>query len=664
MGIFFTKCQNCGARVSRRARYCSKCGAVPSGSRVTTICWKCGKEVSVQSEHCPYCGTDLTESALPVIEGNRWLRKADEFAARIDLDDLEGFLKKDLFVEGGTKAAFIVDGRVTGEVGPGFYRAEGLLGRLPELKGAKKAQVILAVAWDVEFQFEAANVYTKDPIPINVSLSLSFCADDLQLLATGLLRDRPSVSEDEIRGRLVSSVREAVGQFVGGLTVEDIERDSGIRDRLEAALASRVQQACGEMGLGFRGVKAYDFFHEVLDRRRKQREKLYLAVSEQEAETEGKRRLFDARTKDEIEKIRERTISLKIARRKQELLRHLRDLAAKGEMDRLRAELEQEKFRRELEKEHLLSKDDLDAIAAEGLVKKGTREAESKHALEMLEIRLAGEREKEKMLRSSEMELAQIEHEVEKKTLSLRSELEMKRMNLDAAVLEMERWGEAKRAELLKDAQVKAEIERMKQAQEKAKAEDWLDVREKKIRLEQQEAEAKMRLEEEAKDREARRKQDLMEALGRKAAGADALTKILMAAAAGVEAVNQDVIAAAVRGLEADFSHMSADQIASVLAVRYPEAAEKIAAQRGATTEELSKLYDRMVQNEQAHVRELHKFLETAVESMARAAGGTKAPAEKRVRNSSGSSDAKICPHCKAVVDPTLTICPKCGKPM
>ena len=57
MGLFSDICPDCGSKVSKRARFCSKCGrGAPEG---WFKCPQCGKWVGNDSKYCPHCNHPL-----------------------------------------------------------------------------------------------------------------------------------------------------------------------------------------------------------------------------------------------------------------------------------------------------------------------------------------------------------------------------------------------------------------------------------------------------------------------------------------------------------------------------------------------------------------------------------------------------------------------------
>ena len=122
MGFFSDRCPECGGSVRRSAAFCPHCGT--SAPRARTACPGCGAEVKASSHYCGKCGAPVQaaeKSPVTVDPLNRWERSSDEFARRIEAQDLRGLLQRGLIVEPGTRALIIQGGVLASVVGEGAY---------------------------------------------------------------------------------------------------------------------------------------------------------------------------------------------------------------------------------------------------------------------------------------------------------------------------------------------------------------------------------------------------------------------------------------------------------------------------------------------------------------------------------------------------------------
>ena len=66
----------------------------------------------------------------PKTQNNRWVADPDQFAARIQVEDLPGMLANQLIVEPGTRALIVNDGIYAGDVGAGTYTLKTFMSNL------------------------------------------------------------------------------------------------------------------------------------------------------------------------------------------------------------------------------------------------------------------------------------------------------------------------------------------------------------------------------------------------------------------------------------------------------------------------------------------------------------------------------------------------------
>ena len=97
MGWFSDECPVCHNKVSKKARFCSKCGhGAPKG---WVTCPSCRKWVGNDSRYCPHCNYPLHPEERPNIAGGVWDREPGVFAQRIELTDVTGIAKSGLKIQ-------------------------------------------------------------------------------------------------------------------------------------------------------------------------------------------------------------------------------------------------------------------------------------------------------------------------------------------------------------------------------------------------------------------------------------------------------------------------------------------------------------------------------------------------------------------------------------
>lgn len=147
--------------------FCRFCGERLSGGQLK--CPSCGTINNSDANFCGKCGKSLRGDRPADIEGMRWQRGIDDFATRVDVEDLPGVLKKGIIVEQGTKALLFINGALAEILQPGRYDLGGPASKLKNFDPYRTGTAILVDSGDVELNLNITGIYTKDPLNIDVT---------------------------------------------------------------------------------------------------------------------------------------------------------------------------------------------------------------------------------------------------------------------------------------------------------------------------------------------------------------------------------------------------------------------------------------------------------------------------------------------------------------
>ena len=106
--MFFNReqpCPNCGTQNPRDAKFCKQCNTPLGGGKRT--CGVCGTVNPSDARFCQECGRPMDEAETPQIVNDRWATTEQDFAVRVETNDLPGLLKKGINVEAGTNAMLL-----------------------------------------------------------------------------------------------------------------------------------------------------------------------------------------------------------------------------------------------------------------------------------------------------------------------------------------------------------------------------------------------------------------------------------------------------------------------------------------------------------------------------------------------------------------------------
>lgn len=187
-----------------------------------------------------------------------WQRNPDDFAARIDIQDLRGFFRKDLIVEPGTRAIFLTDGRNwAGELGPGRHPMQLLTQRLSApLRGAQTMTALLVDAGEVDLEFR---VDLDLSVPIVAELRVVVRLNEALPFFINLMRGRPSYSEEDLKRYLEPEVRDAVREAVRSVPVSELGGNFRLKQQQALHMDRHLEETCRAVGLKFERVRGLQF---------------------------------------------------------------------------------------------------------------------------------------------------------------------------------------------------------------------------------------------------------------------------------------------------------------------------------------------------------------------------------------------------------------------
>lgn len=312
LGMFDPKCPQCGKPVSRQARFCGSCGAALSGG--TIVCGVCAAENNANANFCRECGRPLAQSASPEVQRHHWARRDEDFAVRIEANDLPGTLQRGLVIEPGTNAILIEHGVNRGMVPPGKYVLENagqklwdwLTNGIPE-----RATALLVDVTPTELLFNLGGRFTSDPLPIGVTVRVQVAVDEPAKFLINLLKGRERLSKDDLRQYLYPEVVQVVDRWLRQHTLQDLAEDAGQHEKLELTLEEALKTTFGQTGLRFLQIRAVELNLEPYDKVKGIRGKYALWTMETTAELEGRKGALslsaEARRVEEDEQDRQRT---------------------------------------------------------------------------------------------------------------------------------------------------------------------------------------------------------------------------------------------------------------------------------------------------------------------------------------------------------------------
>jgi hypothetical protein len=340
MGLFSDKCPDCGSSVSKKARFCSKCGrGAPDG---WFKCPQCGNWVGNDSKFCPHCNHPLFPEERIDLAGGVWARKPGEFARRFELDDVRFIKENGLMVQEGTVAVLLDGGKEVKELGPGRHSPLGTLRSINWFGNPPPRAAVMVDAGEcvfrVDFTGKNSGVGSVASAPLRsaeelevgcvAEITLRFVPGRADRFIANVMKEKRSVAADDIRALIYENAVTAVRDLCTQSTIEDLVKDPERRVRFEDAITRALRDAMKEWGIEIVRTGAVEFYGRA-----------YEEVRAKYGELEKSRRLFEFR-KAEIEVFaaaadEEAAAGKRDAKREQEAKEYLEQLAQEKQLSEI-----------------------------------------------------------------------------------------------------------------------------------------------------------------------------------------------------------------------------------------------------------------------------------------------------------------------------------------
>ena len=412
----------CGNKVSKRARFCNKCGKGAPGGWIK--CPQCGKWIGNDDQYCPHCNAPLYPDDRAAMAGGVWQRDLQLFAQRFEVGDVKRLLSTGLKIQEGTAAILLDAGEVHDILEPGQHNPDGLLRKINWFGNPPPRSVVLIHAGEVIVPVHIEALRTSEHIPIEfygeVILRFKGDKDAARAFLGNFLKSERALNFSQIEERIIPLIRTAVDEMCVTSTLEDLVKDPERRIRLQERIEKRLEADLAASGFEVVRVSSADF------------------------------------TGDEYEKLEEQLGEAEVKRREAEyhaaLENTLRKIKNQAEMDGDKAEFDLREFKEMLDHEYR--------------VNSATREREF--------LLLKRNWEHDDMIYRRLIEMEELTHKHE-----------MEDMQTDHDLATSRKLDEYQREKTVEDATAATTAQRIHTDQDVDDAKKWLDVRAQKEAIKQ-----------------------------------------------------------------------------------------------------------------------------------------------------------------------------------
>ena len=190
------------------------------------------------------------------IQHERWAVSNEDFAVRIIVPDLQGFIGRSLVIEPGTRALIVDDGVLVGEVPPGEYTFESFVDRL-EFWRKKQTTVFLVRCEDVPIDSVELQVPCQDAVCCDVTYNWTVQVKDILQFMHNLMGARESLTVTELAELLSPIVGQATYATIGLHSYDELHTPDFV-NLLSDGLRSRIDVKLQRYGLNFVDLQSAD----------------------------------------------------------------------------------------------------------------------------------------------------------------------------------------------------------------------------------------------------------------------------------------------------------------------------------------------------------------------------------------------------------------------
>ncbi|MCH8309748.1 MAG: hypothetical protein IIB17_04540 [Chloroflexi bacterium] len=640
------------------------------------------------------------------IANNRWVRNTGDFAVNLGEKDLSGLFSRKIVIEEGTAGLLMIHGRYDQRLDPGEHTLEGGLGAI--LRSKNRKNIVLVSLGEVSLELTLVRLLTKDPVPFTVrtAVTLRFTSGREAVFLSNFMSGRDAIGVNELKSLVYAELKEGAQDWAGRHTINELAEDLALRDELAMTLESHLRPLLDRYGLSFGRLEVKEFTCEIWDKSVEKRVETSLQVTQEQAELEGRKRLFDVAVERDIQDLAEETQKTATYEKRIELWQRMRRASNKEEMDKITSERDLEDFIRTADHDKVIKEDEFErfkiALEEAGEDKDRFRA----HMLRIADMEEQYDYKRKEVAQHTALSREEAEGELGLERLRLESSLETELKRVD---LEMERErreadhrrtqdeleAAARYEREIQEAQTEAQTQGVARETSRLDAEMALAIEEKSAAQGRFDEQERTRIE--LDDRAARQEQDLKA----QEAALDLKLKELrdlhqreletIGAYDGVSlhtliAVSEDgkaPLLAELARTEA-LKDMSPEQILAMAAAKSPELGGALAEM---TTKgdnvQAKEMYERLLEEQKSassQAREtqqdmtrtmqemFNKALETQSQVSQAFAQGISQPAPQAAQGgsaqpgtASGPQRVVVCRNCMAESDAGTRFCPNCG---
>ena len=381
------------------------------------------------------------------ITNNRWVREPDDFAIELRERDLSGLFSRRIVIEEGTAGLLMVDGRFDRRLDPGEHVLEGGVGAV--LGGRDRKRIVLVTLGEVMLYITLPRLLTRDPVPFGVqtAVTLRFTSGREAIFLSNFMSGKDSLGTSELRRLVYPEINEAAQDWASKHSVRQLAEDLSLRDDLALALESHIRPLLDRYGLTFGRMEVREFKCEIWDKSLNQRVETSLQVTQEQAELEGRKRLFDLAVETDIQDLAEETEKAATYEKRIKLWQRMAQAANQEQMDKIRSEEDLIGFIRQTDQDRVLKEDEFERFKVALREAGGDRERLRAHFLRIVQMEEEYDYRRKELSLQASLSREQVEGQMGLERLRVESQLETELKRTDLTLERQRRENEHQRAE-------------------------------------------------------------------------------------------------------------------------------------------------------------------------------------------------------------------------
>ena len=403
------------------------------------------------------------------IVNNRWVREPEDFAVELRERDLSELFSRRIVIEDGTTGLLMVQGRFDRRLDSGEHVLEGGLGTI--LGGRDKKSIVLVTLGEVMIHITLPRLLTRDPVPFGVqtALTLRFNPGREAIFLSNFMSGKDSLEAGDLRRLVYPEINEAAQAWASKYPVRQLAEDMSLRGDLQLALESHIRPLLDRYGLTFGRLEVREFKCEIWDKSVNMRTETSLQVTEEQAQLEGRKRLFDLAVESDIQDLAEETQKTATYEKRIQLWDRMHRAANQEQMDKIRSESDMTDFVRQIDRDGLLKDDEFERFRVSLRETGEDHERLRGHFLRIVEMEAEYDYRRKELALEATLSREQVEGQMGLERLRVESQLETELKRTDLTLERQRRESEQRRSEDDLDSAARWERE-VRQARNDAEA--------------------------------------------------------------------------------------------------------------------------------------------------------------------------------------------------